>query len=35
MLNKFNEREEKKVMNAELGQMGDVDFYIKIEKFKN
>jgi len=26
MLNKFNEREEKKVMNAELGQMGDVDF---------
>jgi len=26
MLNKYNEREEKRAINAELGQMGDVDF---------
>lgn len=35
MLNKYNDREEKRIINAELGQQGDVDFYIKIEKFKN
>jgi len=34
MQNKLIVREEKKQINMERGQLGDVDFYMKIEQFK-
>jgi len=34
MQNKINIREEKRIINAEMGQYGDVDFYVKIEQFR-